>query len=54
MNINNILSIIETKISTLDFDDYSLLLSNDHEDLIRFSNNSVNVFDVIELSLINI
>ncbi|MBH59550.1 MAG: hypothetical protein CMO19_03920 [Thaumarchaeota archaeon] len=48
MNINNILSIIETKISTLDFDDYSLLLSNDHEDLIRFSNNSVNVFDVIE------
>ena len=48
MNIDNIISIIEKKISSLDSDDYSLLLSKDHEDLIRFSNNSVNVFDVIE------
>ena len=48
MNIDNIISIIEKKISSLDYDDYSLLLSKDHEDLIRFSNNSINVFDVIE------
>ena len=48
MNIDNIISIIEKKISSLDSDDYSLLLSKDHEDLIRFSNNSVNVFDIIE------
>ena len=48
MNIDDIISIIEKKISSLDSDDYSLLLSKDHEDLIRFSNNSLNVFNPSE------
>ena len=48
MNIDNVLSIVETKLSSLNCDDYSLLLSKEHEDLIRFSNNSIDVFDNIE------
>ncbi len=48
MNLNNILSIVENKISSLNCDDYSFLLSKEHEDLIRFSNNSINVFDNTE------
>ena len=48
MNIDNILSIVDTKISSLNCDDYSLLLGKEHEDLIRFSNNSIDVFDNIE------
>ena len=47
MNIDDILSIVDTKISSLNCDDYSLLLSKEHEDLIRFSNNSIDVFDNI-------
>ena len=48
MNLNNILSIVENKISSLNCDDYSFLLSKEHEDLIRFSNNSINIFDSTE------
>ena len=48
MNLNNILSIVENKISSLNCDDYSFLLSKEREDLIRFSNNSINIFDSTE------
>ena len=48
MNLDYILSVIEKKLSSFNCDDYSFLLSKNHEDLIRFSNNTINIFDNVE------
>lgn len=48
MVLDNILSILESPISSLNSDDFSIIVVKNNEDLIRFSNNNIDVFDTID------
>ena len=48
MTLNHILSLLESKISSINCDDFSFMVVKDVEDLIRFSNNTITVFATTE------
>ena len=48
MTLNHILSLLESKISSINCDDFSFMVVKDVEDLIRFSNNAITVFATTE------
>ena len=48
MTLDYLLSLLENKISSIPYDDFSFIIVKDIEDLIRFSNNEITVFATTE------
>ena len=48
MTLDYLLSLLENKISSITYDDFSFIIVKDVEDLIRFSNNEITVFATTE------